>query len=193
MATHSSILAWEIPWTEEPGRLQSMWLQRVGHDWVTNIHTLLLFQFYPLSTVILKNTFIYFLIYLAVLGLSCGCGIFSSNTWDLVPWPEIEPRYLALGAQNLSHWSTRAVSSTVLFFKRVNSEVKSLSYVRLFVTPTRLLRPWDFPDKSTGVVCHFLLQGIFPTQGSNPGLLHCRQTLLPSEPPGKSNKQTKKH
>ena len=32
MATHSSILAWKIPWTEEPGRLQSMELQRVGHD-----------------------------------------------------------------------------------------------------------------------------------------------------------------
>ena len=43
--------------------------------------------------------------------------------------------------------------------------------------PTRLLGPWDFPGKSTGVGCHFLLQGIFPTQGSNPGLPHCRQTL----------------
>ena len=51
--------------------------------------------------------------------------------------------------------------------------------------PTRLLHPWDFPGKNTGVGCHFLLQGIFLTQGSNPGLPHCRQTLLPSEPPGK--------
>ena len=33
MATHSSILAWRIPWTEEPGRLQSMGSQRVRHDW----------------------------------------------------------------------------------------------------------------------------------------------------------------
>ena len=33
MATHSSILAWRIPWTEEPGGLQSVGLQRVGHDW----------------------------------------------------------------------------------------------------------------------------------------------------------------
>ena len=40
-----------------------------------------------------------------------------------------------------------------------------------------LLQPWDFPGKCTGVGCHFLLQGIFPTQGSNPGLPHCRQTL----------------
>ena len=43
--------------------------------------------------------------------------------------------------------------------------------------PTRLLSPWNFPGKSTGVGCHFLLQGIFPTQELNPGLPHCRQTL----------------
>ena len=38
MATHSSILAWKIPWTEEHGRLQSMGSQRVGHDWATSLH-----------------------------------------------------------------------------------------------------------------------------------------------------------
>ena len=41
----------------------------------------------------------------------------------------------------------------------------------------RLLCPWGSPGKNTGVGCHFLLQGIFPTQVSNLGLLHCRQTL----------------
>ena len=35
MAPHSSTIAWKIPWTEEPGRLQSMGSQRVGHDWAT--------------------------------------------------------------------------------------------------------------------------------------------------------------
>ena len=43
--------------------------------------------------------------------------------------------------------------------------------------PARLLCPWDFPGNSTGVDCHFLLQGIFPTKGSNPGLPHCREML----------------
>ena len=43
--------------------------------------------------------------------------------------------------------------------------------------PARLLRPWGSPGKDTGVGCHALLQGIFPAQGSNPGLLHCRQIL----------------
>ena len=37
MATHSSTLAWKIPWTEEPGRLQSMGSLRVGHDWATSL------------------------------------------------------------------------------------------------------------------------------------------------------------
>ena len=36
MAMHSSTIAWKIPWTEEPGGLQSMGSQRVGHDWVTS-------------------------------------------------------------------------------------------------------------------------------------------------------------
>ena len=59
------------------------------------------------------------------------------------------------------------------------SEVKSLSRVQLFATlwTVTLLCPWDSPGKSSGVGCHFLLQGIFSTQGSNPGLLHCRQIL----------------
>ena len=42
MATHSSILAWKIPWTEEPGGLQSLGSQKVGFDRETNIHTILL-------------------------------------------------------------------------------------------------------------------------------------------------------
>ena len=60
------------------------------------------------------------------------------------------------------------------------SWVRSLSHARLFAThglQPRLLCPWNFPGKDTGVVYHFLLQGIFPTQGSNLGLLHWRQIL----------------
>ena len=75
MATHSSILAWWIPWTEEPGELQSMGLQRVEYD-------------------------------------------------------------------------------------RSDS-----------ITTTRFLCPWDFPGEDARVGCHFLLQGIFVTQGSNSNLL----------------------
>ena len=58
---------------------------------------------------------------------------------------------------------------------------KSNTFVQLLQThglsPARLLCPWDFSGKNTGVGCHFLLQGIFPTQESNWGLLHCRWFL----------------
>ena len=51
MATHSSTLAWTIPWMKEPGRLQSMWSRRVRHDWATSLS---LFPF-PLQCSCLEN------------------------------------------------------------------------------------------------------------------------------------------
>ena len=57
--------------------------------------------------------------------------------------------------------------------------------------PTRLLRPWDFPGKSTGVGCHCFLQRIFLTQGSNPDIPHCRQKLCHLSHPRKSFSQRK--
>ena len=56
----------------------------------------------------------------------------------------------------------------------------SLGHVQLFVAPWAIAcqaHPWNSPGKNAGVGCHSLLQEIFPTQGSNPGLLHCRQIL----------------
>ena len=73
-----------------------------------------------------------------------------------------------------------------LYTVALNIKVKSESVGRsvLFdsmqpheLQPARLLCPWNSPGKSTGVGSHSLLQGIFPIQGSNPGLLHCRQIL----------------
>ena len=64
---------------------------------------------------------------------------------------------------------------------KVKVKVKLLSHVQLFGTPWTVAHQapplWDSAGKNTGVGCHFLLQGIFPTQRSNPGLLHCRQML----------------
>ena len=51
MATHSSILAWKIPWTEEPGGPQSMEMQRVGHNWVH------IFMFLPTSFYSVQDQF----------------------------------------------------------------------------------------------------------------------------------------
>ena len=104
-----------------------------------------------------------------------------------------------IGRQILYHWATREdPKSTILQWKIKENKfpiIKSiyLKYpytstcqVTLVVSdslkpyglwPTRILSPWDSPDRKTGVGCHFLLQEIFPTQGSNLGLLHYRQIL----------------
>ena len=59
----------------------------------------------------------------------------------------------------------------------VSHSVVSNSLKPYRVKPARLLCPWDSPGKNTGVCSHSLFQGIFPTQGSNAGLLHYRQIL----------------
>ena len=73
-------------------------------------------------------------------------------------------------------WVTKSLT-----VQRDYREVKLLSHVWLFATPwtgaTRLLRPWNFSGRSTGVGCHLFLQGIFLTQGTNLGLPHCWQML----------------
>ena len=56
MATHSNILAWRIPWTEEPGRLQSMRSQRVGHNLVTKSAPSLTMDWLHFPVVILIGT-----------------------------------------------------------------------------------------------------------------------------------------
>ena len=58
-----------------------------------------------------------------------------------------------------------------------NSESESCSVVSNSLRPHELYSPWNSPGQNTGVGSLSLLQGIFPTQESNPGLLHCRQIL----------------
>ena len=66
----------------------------------------------------------------------------------------------------------------------VSSSVVSGSLWPQGLSPARLLCAWDSPGKNTGVGSHSLLQGIFPTQGSNRSLM-LQADSLPSEPPGK--------
>ena len=80
-------------------------------------------------------------------------------------------------------WTERSQSTQALSSEMINQSrtVRECYCIRLLATPwtiaTRLLCPWDSPGKETGVLSHSLLQGIFPTQGLNLGLLHCRQFL----------------
>ena len=104
MATHSSVLAWRIPGTGEPGGLPSMGSHRVEHDWS-----------------------------------------------DL--------------------------ASAAACYAMLRGSVMSESLQPHGLQPARLLCPWGLSRQNTGVGCHALLQGIFPTQGSNPDLPHCREIL----------------
>ena len=125
MATHSSIFAWRILWTEKPGWLRSIALKSRTLKWLSmQIHADFLNAGLPQTFSFLKN----------------------------------------------------AIYNRMRHVMRQ----KSLSCVRLFSIPWSVACQaplWDSPGKNTGVGCYSLLQGIFLTQGSNPGLLHCRRIL----------------
>ena len=84
----------------------------------------------------------------------------SEVSWEMWRWQLI----VALNTERSEKWS-------------VSCSVMSKSLQVHGLQPIRLLCPSDSPGKNTVMGCHSLLQGIFPTLGVNPGLLHCRQTL----------------
>ena len=83
----------------------------------------------------------------------------TSTSQQVIPVPQLLDHVLRCGC-------LVAKSCPTLFQPRV-------------LQPARLLCPWDFLGRDTGVGCHFLLQGICPTQGSNPCLLHWQVDSLP--------------
>ena len=143
----------------------------------------------------------------------CGGVLSSFSHLQLfaTPWTAACQSPLSMGFSRQPYWSglpcpppgdlpdpgIKLVSLMSPALAGVSEGVKLLSCFRLFATPwmvaTRLLCPWDFPGKSSGVDCHFLLQGIFPTQGSNPGLRHCRQTLYHLSHQGRSWQKVKRN
>ena len=113
-----------------------------------------------------------------------ACGI-------LVPWPGIKPESSVAQAESLNHCTTRQFPESRFLNYLFNCVCVCVCMcARLCPTlcdpmdcsPARLLCPWNFPGKNTGVDCHFLLEGIFPTQGSNLyllNLLHWQVDSLP--------------
>ena len=82
MAPHSSTLAWKVPWMEEPGRLQSMGSQTVGHDWATSLS----FHFHALEKEMATHS--------------------SVLAWKM-PWTEEPGRLQSMGSQTVGHdWAT---------------------------------------------------------------------------------------
>ena len=71
--------------------------------------------------------------------------------------------------------------------KQIKSESENHSVRFDSLQPLELYSPWNVPGQNTGVGSLSLLQGIFPTQESNPGLLHCRQVLYQLSHQGRMN------
>ena len=102
------------------------------------------------------------------------CTLIEKSMEPVCIWIQFSPYLLELDEKKMLQIKYQA--HFMLIIRKV--KVKSLS--RVTVTPWTVAHQAPpsmkfFPGKSTGVGYHFLLQGIFSTQGSNPGLLHCRR------------------
>ena len=89
-------------------------------------------------------------------------------------WSDNRSRYKQMGQRQTKKKKKKNCSAQQ---RKWNWKWKSLSCVRLFATPWSIYSLGNFPGQNSGVGSPSLLQGIFPTQESNPGLPHCRQIL----------------
>ena len=81
------------------------------------------------------------------------------------------PLYCLLENNNIYH---RKSESVIMLIMAIIISVVIILSDMIGCSPTRLPSPWDSSGKNSGVGCHSLIQGIFPTQGMNLDLLHCR-------------------
>ena len=96
----------------------------------------------------------------------------DEGTGPFHPWDKQSLDVVDCPLQGNMNFQEGVFFSYVCVSRSVVSDSSQLHRVQL-----ASLCPWDSPGKNTGVGCHFLLQGIFLTQESNPGLPHCRQIL----------------
>ena len=237
--SHSSVLDWRIPWTEEPGGLRSIGSHRVRHNrsdlactgrqqggggplsatsvcgsegrWVREEVLSFLYchsvkkqlQRQQKSSSVFRGLVT---IPVCVEGQGQQQWLWLPGLWLLwcmlesdarrggfsisLPFWGLQRRKLSLGSHVLGgipggHAGACPPDLPAVLYTRIPSYTKrkwscsvmSDSLRPHGLEPARLLYPWNFLGKGTGVDCHFLLQGIFPTQGSNPGLPNFRQTL----------------
>ena len=174
MATHSSTLAWKIPWMEEPGRLQSMGPLGVGHDWATSL-SLFTFHFHALEKEMATRS--------------------SVLAWRILGAGE-PGGLLSMGSHRVGHdWSDLAAAAVAVYLFMLFHLLVTLFFtvsvcfvlfcycciVKVTQSSLTLHDPMDFV---TGSSVHGILQvrllewvavpfsrGIFSTQGLNPRVL----------------------
>ena len=215
MATHSSILAWRIPWTEEPGWLPTVGSQRVEHDWVTDAFTFILSWTWIYILVSLSNSvpLSHFSIFplFARIFLHLLCEKADSHHLSLI-YLIVQFQCMCMYAKSLQSCPTlcnpRDCSPPGSFVYRIlqalEKEMATHSSVLAWRIPGtgepgglpsmgshRVGHEWSdlaAVGKNTGMSGHALLQGIVPTQGFNQDhlrLLHWQAGSLPLAPPGK--------
>ena len=105
MSTHSRTLAWKIPWTEERGRLQSMGLQRVGHDWETSLP--FLYCYYLLILFLTFSTMYYVHVYTWPIASNCCVKVCVCMDWtvSLKGMLKFKPPYLWMRIWKENLWN----------------------------------------------------------------------------------------
>ena len=177
MAPHSSTFTWKIPWMEEPGRLQSKGSQRVGHDRATSLSLFTFMQWrrkWQPTPVFLPGES-------QGWGSLVGCHLWGRTQSDTTEVTQQQ--------YDLCFKQTQVFERSYACMHAVTSVVSN-SLQPYGLQPARLLCPWDSPGKNTRVGWHFLLQGIFPMQGSNLSLLHLLHWQVGSLPLAPSQKPT---
>ena len=193
MVTHWSILNWRIPWAEEPGGLQSMRSQRIGHDWVTQhstAHRLILQYFIPNR----KN---HWNSQVGQVRITCEV-LKYTDFWCLPQTIKSESLKWDLGISILSSTLSASICESRLVFcdsLRPHGllQARILEWVDFpFSRESSQLRDWTQVShmaggfftswatrkpKSTGMGSLPLLQQIFPSQELEQGLQHCRWIL----------------
>ena len=112
--------------------------------------------------------------------LCLSVSLYPHSQWECSPRPrDNEGRHLYISLPKFCCPDIATFETTCMRVCMLSHSVVFDSLQPRGWQPTRLLCPWDSQGKDTGVSCHFLLQGIFLTQGSNLGLLHWQADPLP--------------
>ena len=138
MATHSSILAWRIPWTEESGGLQFIVLQRVGHNWSDSLHTQLSVELMPSP------------LWRSILKCHCLSDAFPCPLSKMtISHPHSVP-FLCSTYPHIIYYIFYIINFIYFWFKYFIFLIKmfSIDFLKISVFPTRLWTPWRQRDLS---------------------------------------------
>ena len=170
MATHSSTLAWKIPRTEEPGRLQSMGSWRVRHDWATSLSRTGEGNGNPLQCSCLENPRDGGAWWAAVSGVA--------QSWTQLKWLSSSSSWTKM---NISSGTKR--NSYKNFFNQFNSK-QSLSHIQLFATPWTAAHQASLSITNSRSLLKLMsiksviLSNHHPLSSPSPALLHPKEKLL---------------